>query len=204
MDLEKRFKQLAQQYSEDSKSIETLWKTLNMHYSEPHRANHNLTHLRELFGYYDTYKNELGQPNMVAFAIFYHDIIYNIWKKDNEELSAEFALQVLQDFALSKNDLQQICKYIIATKTHEADTNDGKWMIDFDLAILGKSQEIYMNYAQLIRKEYKLVPWFLYKKGRKKVLQHFIDKPFIYATETFRNNFESQAKQNLSHELNSI
>ena len=77
-------------------------------------------------------------------------------------------------------------------------------MIDFDLAILGQQEDIYLNYTKLIRKEYKLVPSLLYKNGRKKVLQHFIDKPFIYATNKFRGLYEDQAKMNLKNELNSF
>ena len=77
-------------------------------------------------------------------------------------------------------------------------------MVDFDLAILGQSEYIYKNYTQLIREEYKLIPKIIYKTGRKKVLQHFIDKPFIYATDQFKALFETQAKKNLITELKSL
>ena len=100
--------------------------------------------------------------------------------------------------------LNEIYKQIVATKTHIANDNDTKWFVDFDLAILGKPSEVYKNYSQLIRKEYKLVPSFLYKKGRKKVLQHFIKKPSIYITDEFKNLYENKAKENVINELNSL
>jgi len=92
----------------------------------------------------------------------------------------------------------------MATKTHTAKNNDTKWLIDFDLAILGQSFKTYERYTKLIREEYKTVPNFIYKKGRKKVLQYFIKKPFIFATEKFKNLYEDKAKENLNYELKQL
>ncbi|CAM1339977.1 conserved hypothetical protein [Tenacibaculum amylolyticum] len=201
--LENRFKNLIRLYTTDSDVISRLWEQLYVRYTEKHRTYHNLQHLKELFGYYDTYIGELSQPNLVAFSIFYHDIIYNIWKKDNEEKSAKVALQSLATI-ISRSELNIINEQIIATKTHESNFSDTQFLIDFDLAILGQSTAVYQQYATLIRTEYKLVPDFLYYKGRKKVLQHFIDKPFIYKTEVFINLYEKAAKKNLVEELNQL
>ena len=98
--------------------------------------------------------------------------------------------------------LSEIHKQIIATKTHEGKDSDTQYLLDFDLAILGQSETIYKTYTENIRQEYKLVPGFMYKKGRIKVLEHFILKPFIYKTEEFIDSYEKQAKANLSNELN--
>ncbi|MCF2875736.1 MULTISPECIES: hypothetical protein [unclassified Tenacibaculum] len=204
MNLEQRFSELISNYTNDATIKELLWKEIITNYSEKHRAYHNLTHLKEIFNYVDTYNNQIENIDIVSFSVFYHDIIYNIWKKDNEEKSAVFALDCLSKIDLSSNNLDAIHKQIIATKTHEANDSDTKWLIDFDLGILGTSSDIYSKYTKLIRKEYKSVPNFLYKKGRKKVLQHFINKPFIYATATFRDLYEEQARTNLKNELNSL
>ncbi|WP_100926013.1 HD domain-containing protein [Tenacibaculum sp. SZ-18] len=100
--------------------------------------------------------------------------------------------------------LEIIKEQILATKTHESEHLDAQYLIDFDLAILGQPSEVYQQYSKLIRTEYKLVPSLLYKQGRKKVLQHFIDKPFIYKTDTFIAKYEQQAKTNLKKELNTL
>ncbi|GAL73797.1 hypothetical protein JCM19275_2644 [Nonlabens ulvanivorans] len=204
MTLKARFINLTSSYINENESIELLWNELESHYTESHRTYHNLTHLEELFEYYDTYKKELEKPDLVAFAIFYHDIIYGIWNKKNEEDSAEKALNVLNKTALSVNDLTTIESHILATKTHNAFLKDTQWMIDFDLAILGSPIARYNLYSELIRKEYRKVPTFLYKKGRKKMLKHFLEKPFIYSTSTFKILYEKQAKKNLQAELNSL
>jgi predicted metal-dependent HD superfamily phosphohydrolase len=204
MNLKQRFHKLVSIYTEDNNLIDFLWNAINTHYSEKHRAYHNLTHITEIFNYFDVYKQRIEHPNIIEFSIFYHDIIYNIWKQDNEEKSAVFALKHLSKLNLPIPFLEQISQQIIATKTHATADNDTKWMVDFDLAILGQPVNVYQKYTQLIREEYKLIPKFIYKKGRKKVLQHFIDKPFIYATNQFKEQYETQARKNLFTELKSL
>lgn len=212
MDLKQRFYQLVNSYTKNQDLINSLWSAIAIRYAENHRTYHNLNHITEIFKAFDTYKSKLENPDIVAFSIFYHDIIYSIYKKNNEEKSALFALQELTPLNFSLNTslynnhtfLDGIKNQIIATKTHTAINNDTKWLLDFDLEILGKSSEVYKNYTKKIREEYKLIPTILYKQGRKKVLQHFIDKPFIYNTDTFINLYEKQAKLNLSNELKSL
>lgn len=70
MTLKARFINLTSSYINENESIELLWNELESHYTESHRTYHNLTHLEELFEYYDTYKKELEKPDLVAFAIF--------------------------------------------------------------------------------------------------------------------------------------
>ena len=201
MTLQEIFGILLKKYIINDELIDTLWLEIKEKYSEKHRAYHNLNHLEEIFRYYDSCKDKLEQPDLICFSIFYHDVIYGVWKKDNEEKSADFALLKLSNI-LSTSELTSITNQIITTKTHESLNNDTQFLLDFDLAILGQSPSIYKEYLQKIRKEYKSVPNFIYKKGRKKVLQHFIDKPFIYKTPEFIDLYELQAKQNLKQELN--
>lgn len=185
----------------DIPKIDILWGEIEKNYDKKQRKYHNLTHLEELFNHFDVYIESLNTPDEVAFAIFYHDIVYSIWEKDNEEKSAELAVRRLSDIVISSDT---IYKHIIATKTHEGITNDAKFMIDFDLAILGQSEEVYQKYAKLIRQEYRLIPSMIYKKGRIQVLQHFLDKKTIYQTDTFINLYEENARKNIQNELNEL
>jgi len=74
-------------------------------------------------------------------------------------------------------------------------------MLDVDLAILAASREAYTRYTHAIREEYKIYPYFLYKKGRKKVLQHFLERKQIYFTEEFQAQHEANARENLRWEI---
>ena len=200
MDLKQRFYNLLSNYIQDKDLTSSLWNEIYTHYSEKHRAYHNLNHLKEIFSYFDVYKDKLIHPDIVALSIFYHDIIYNIWSKDNEEKSADFMIDKLSDI-VDASSLKEVYNQIIATKTHTATNNDTKWLLDFDLAILGQSADTYSKYTKQIRKEYKTVPSFIYKKGRKKVLLHFLNKPVIFATENFIKLYNKKAKENLTNEL---
>ena len=66
---------------------------------------------------------------------------------------------------------------------------------------LGADKELYLEYAEQVRNEYKVFPSFLYRRGRKKALLHLLDTPSIYKTDLFRDKLETQARANLEMEL---
>ncbi|WP_240455138.1 hypothetical protein [Flavobacterium columnare] len=145
------------------------------------------------------YKNQLENPIEVLLGIYYHDVIYVSTRKDNELKSAQL---IFKEFKKSKEiDLNIIYNLILCTQTHNATTNDEKWLVDFDLQILGKDWKIYKNYCEQIRKEYRIYPNFMYNLGRKKALLHFLDKETIYQTEPFRTQYEKQARENIKREI---
>lgn len=152
---------------------------------------------------FDTYNSKLQHPNEVLFAIFYHDYIYNSSKKDNELKSTEYAVKILKNNP-NLNE-KRIFDLILATKDHRnTNSDDEKWLIDFDLKILAKDWEDYKTYFQQIRKEYSIYPDFLYNPGRKKALEHFLENEFIFQTETFRTLYETKARENIKREIDSL
>jgi len=203
MGLKKRFYDTINSFCDSGHSAE-MWYELHKSYSQKHRKYHNINHLNEMFHYFDKYRDELNHPEEVAYAIFYHDIIYKVLKNNNEEKSAKIATKYLTLLKVNAEIIERVHQLILDTKTHQTLTNDGKFMMDFDLAILGQPEEIYQLYTSQIRKEYNVFPDILYNNGRKKVLQHFIDKEAIFSTVFFYNEFEKQAKYNLTLELNSL
>lgn len=129
------------------------------------------------------------------FCLFYHDVVYNTLKNDNEEqsaLKAREAMTAMIDFT---------CEQILCTKNHslhqEADIN---YFTDADLAILGEEWPAYQNYCANVRKEYSMYPDLLYKPGRKKVLQHFLLMNRIYKTDFFYCKLEKTARNNIGKE----
>jgi predicted metal-dependent HD superfamily phosphohydrolase len=201
MNLQERFKELLLKIGFNEPEIESLWLDLKQVYSSKTRHYHNLTHLEEMIALYDSYQSDLQFPDEVLYAIFYHDYVYKVTRKDNELKSAEHALSILSsNIKLNK---QLIFDMICATQLHQHNENeDTNWLIDFDLKILSKNWEDYKIYCNQIRKEYKIYPNILYKPGRKKALQHFLENPSIYQTEVFRNKYEAIARENITAEIN--
>lgn len=184
----------------DASQTQVLWEELQKAYSGKSRHYHNLTHLEEMIVQYEIYSSQLTFPVEVLYAIFYHDFIYKTTSKENELKSAEFAISILP--ANAKINKELVFEMILATKLHEHNSvEDVNWLIDFDLKILAKEWNDYEVYFKQIRKEYKIYPDLLYNPGRKKALQHFLENEFIFQTETFRTQFEKQARENIQREI---
>lgn len=150
-------------------------------------------------------KNKLGDEELVYLVIWFHDAIYDSWKSDNEELSAEMAKEFLIKINYPIYKIDKIVQYILATKTHESNGDpDLNFFLDFDLSILGADETIYDIYAQQIRDEFSFYPNFLYNRGRRKVLNAILEKKSIYKTDEFNALLENQARLNIQRELDSL
>lgn len=203
-----RWHHLLRSFTDQEEKISSLWEEIKHHYEEKHRHYHNLTHIQDLLQQAEIYQAHLAEYDILQFAIWYHDIIYNTIRKDNEEKSAALAEKRLTDLRVSPARRHQCAILILATKTHRLEANDltedVKWMIDFDLSILGRPWETYQQYAEQIRQEYRLVPTLLYKRGRKKALKNFLASDHIYHTDVYREKYEAIARDNLKRELSHL
>ncbi|MDY8136951.1 hypothetical protein [Aquimarina sp. 2201CG5-10] len=201
--LENIFTSLISRYSNDQTYIDHLWDSIVKKHNKKKRYYHNLIHLEHLYQKLDPIKSEIQDWDMVLFALFYHDYVYNILKKDNEEQSADMAKKIIRSLSIQE-DRAEFCSSIIhATKRHLISTNtDINYFIDADLSILGSSWQEYETYFNSVRKEYKYYPDFMYNKARIKILKHFISMPRIFKTDHFFNKLECKAKYNLQEEVN--
>lgn len=202
-DLQQRWKALSDRQGIFLKKADGHFATIIQHYTESNRHYHNLQHLHAMFRHLQAHEQALENAKAVYLAVFYHDIIYNALRKDNELKSAAFAQKALTDLGWNKPTIELVYALILATQQHRATqaTNDFYYLLDADLAILGSDSKTYQWYAQAIRKEYHWVPSVLYKSGRRKVLQHFLERETLYFTLPFQQQFEEQARRNLVEEL---
>ena len=203
MDLKTWYYNLLLEIGFTTSSIDKHWEDLEKAYTLKSRYYHNLTHLENMITSFYEYKEQLQFPNEVLYAIFYHDIIYKTIRKDNEQKSAAFAIKILPKNAILDKNL--VYDMICATQLHLYNSIlDINWLIDFDLKILASDWEDYQKYCQEIRKEYKVYPDLLYKPGRKKALEHFLEKDFIFQTDEFRSKYEAKARENIKKELTEL
>jgi predicted metal-dependent HD superfamily phosphohydrolase len=185
---------------------ETLFNRLVELYSESARAYHNLSHIRALLQLSARYKAVIDNHPAIFFAIWFHDAIYNTLASDNEEQSAELAVQELTWLAAPDHDIALVEKMILATKHHAAEglPDDGKLFLDFDLSILGREAVIYNAYSRAIRMEYQWAPEALYRQGRAKVLGSFLQREKLYYSPQLAERFEAQARRNIENELTEL
>jgi predicted metal-dependent HD superfamily phosphohydrolase len=184
---------------------EDLWSEITARYSRPARHYHTLVHVENLYLELLPLKTDIADWQTLLFSIAYHDIVYNTLRHDNEEKSARLAVKRLSQLKVSEIQKDKCAGQILATKSHSiSPDSDTNYLTDADLSILGKNNNDYQVYITQIRKEYKFYPDIVYKPGRKKVLQHFLDMKSIYKTVFFKEKYESQARQNIKNELSAL
>src|SRR5262245_45736476 len=132
-------------------------------YESPDRHYHGLAHIESLLALAREHRAGLSDPDAVEAAIWFHDAIYDSRKRDNEEKSAELAVQRLSGRA-APDRVARIEAMIKATATHqvpnfgdEAARRDAALFLDFDLSILGAAAERYDAYERAVRLEYQWV-----------------------------------------------
>jgi len=205
MNLNSIFADLISKFSDNEKLKTDYWQEIEKSYSQKNRKYHNLTHLENMILELENVKEETSDYDVMLFSVFYHDIIYKATSKDNEEKSAEVAKTRLDKLNISNERITKIYNQILATKSHKrSDDSDTNFLVDADLAILGKDWKVYDNYIQQIRKEYSIYPDFLYNPGRKKVLTHFLEFDEIFKTNHFKEKYEKMARENIQREISML
>lgn len=200
--LKATFLDLLKPFSDQESTVYSLWEEIENSYTHRQRYYHNLKHLETMLELLIPLKSLIHDWESVLFALYYHDIIYNPLKRNNEKRSAELAVKRLLSFAIPSKIIGDCKDHIMATQHHLLSlNNDTNIFIDADMAILGQSWEKYIGYSQSVRKEYAVYPDLIYNAGRKAVLKSFLDKGKIFKTELFQSRFEEQARANILKEL---
>ena len=187
--------------------LKVLWQDIATHYNEPQRAYHSLQHIQQLFEQFERIEQYLYEPHIMALALYYHDVIYEPTRSDNELKSAEYAIEALKDY-LSAEQCQHIYALIMMTANHQIDKladedkiSDAAYLLDMDLSILGAPWSEYQQYAQAVRQEYAHVTKVNYRVGRITVLQKLLTHTTLYLTDYYHSRLEKQARDNIKREI---
>ncbi len=200
--LKETFINLVSKYTNSQYVKNDLWFDIEKRHSVKRRHYHTLNHLENVLLELLPLRKEIKNWDVILFALYYHDIIYNSLKSDNEKKSAEHAEIKLKELSISKAEIDLCKQHILATKSHQLLANsDTNYFTDADLSILGANWVTYNLYFENVRKEYALFPSFIYRKGRKKMLNHFLEMERIFKTDYFYTKYEVQAKKNLQKEI---
>jgi predicted metal-dependent HD superfamily phosphohydrolase len=131
--------------------------------------------------------------------LWFHDLVYQPLSHDNELKSAELAAQFLRANAAPSELVERVYRLVMVTRHAEApQSRDEALLLDIDLAILGAEVDEYAAYEAGIRKEYQMIPSFVYRRKRADILSGFMKREQIYLTEPLRLRFEQRARVNLA------
>jgi len=186
-----------------SSSLE-WWRKIRRHYCESHRYYHTTRHLEDMFRVAAELSKDNIVSNDVALAIFFHDIVYDPTRKDNEHVSAEIFRDFIKSCAPTFPGTKKVAEWIERTAKHHTGPEakgDLAIFLDADLSVLGSSASRYAEYAESIRMEYAHVVWPMFQSRRITVLERFLSVPHMYYTEQGRATMEPLARTNLEGEI---
>ncbi len=185
--------------------LSSTFNDLVYKYSEKHRFYHTLVHIDSCLKKLDEVSDSITDIFSLKVAIWFHDVIYDPLRNDNEEMSARCAQNFLSVLQLNQEEISKIIGLIELTKHNKIPIiDDEKYLLDIDVSILGADAEIYRIYEDSIREEYRQVPDLTYKEGRKKILQSFLGLESIYYTRYFQEQFEKQARENICKAISNL
>ncbi len=174
-------------------------------HNETHRHYHTTEHIEAVLRHLEHLHVTTATARLAAF---FHDVIYDSTRADNEERSAELFVETLGPRLADAGDaagvVDDVAAIILATTRHElvnGAPRETAAFLDADLAVLGLPPERYDAYAGHIRAEYAHVADADFRTGRRAVLQGFLTRPTLYFTTAGQATWEVQARANLTREI---
>ena len=191
---------------------------LLVRYAEPHRRYHTATHIMFVLRHVHDVAQAPSEGSSAAApsaeliaAALYHDAIYDPTAAANESLSAVLATNDLAEIGWSTQRCAAVAAMVVATAGHLVDAADSPvdaggspetaMLLDSDLAILGAEPGAYQAYVNGVRAEYAHIADEQWRIGRTAVLQHFLARAPLFATDYMRAAFEQRARANIEAEL---
>ena len=190
----------------DASVVGRTFDDLCTSYSEKHRHYHTLNHLTRIFDCLELHGEEIGDPARLAFAAWYHDVVYDPRRTDNEAKSAERAMKELDALGADNALRSHVVQLILATKNHMAGVRDydDDIFLDADFAILGAPHDQYRQYVIDVRAEYAHVDDTAWLNGRGTFLKKISAAPRIFRTGIFEGEYAEQARENIAWELTAL
>ena len=196
-----------------------LGEDLLERYEQPHRKYHTSVHLSEMLTALKTlYKrHHTATPRAVLLAAWFHDAVYEANPGEDEAASADLARTALTPLAstgfLTNREVTAIAHLIELTASHQLADGieeytsgaltraDAAFFLDADLAILAADSPRYTRYVAGVRAEYAHYTLDAFTRGRTAILQGFLNRTAIYASNTAHLLWDAPARLNLRTEL---
>jgi predicted metal-dependent HD superfamily phosphohydrolase len=186
----------------DSATSRTEWAAVVAAWSEPHRRYHDLRHLAAVLGLVDELAPAATDPVAVRLAAWYHDVVYDPQRDDNERVSAERARAGLRGL-VDEPRLAEVERLVLVTAGHDPapDDADGAVLCDADLSVLASDPANYAVYASAVREEYGHLSDAEFTAGRIAVLERLLALPELYRLPAVAADWTPRARANLTAEL---
>ncbi len=180
-------------------------------YREPHRRYHGSDHvfsvlrrITEIASHEWPHLSSEGLREAltdVYLAAWYHDVVYDPKRADNEDRSANLAAQHLSRLGFTPIHIAKVVDLVMMTQGHRPVNEEQAIFADADLWTLGGSAEDYRRHGRLIREEFAHVSDINWIRGRSAAMATFLDRPTIFSTAFGLANREAQAQINVTNDV---
>lgn len=174
-------------------------------YNEPQRYYHTLDHIEHCLSLFDKISSKLQSPHALELAIWFHDVVYQPGATNNEQLSADQFMQTTKK-RFDDSLRNTVYQHIMATLHLHSEMNhaDTKYMVDIDLSSFGLPWPEFIHDSENLRREMAHLSNEDYCRKQSAFQQALMDRPRFFRSDYFYQNYESQARQNLSDYYESI
>jgi predicted metal-dependent HD superfamily phosphohydrolase len=168
-------------------------------YNEPLRRYHTLAHIDHCLSMFDQCKSLATNPDALEIAVWFHDVIFEPGKSDNEALSAEL-YEELSEGVHADEFRALVGRLIMATLHNERslDDSDAGYMVDIYLSSFGLPWEDFLRDSRRLREESVQLDDAEYHRKQGEFRSCLLARPHFYQTDFFRQRYEQQARDNLA------
>ena len=177
---------------------------------QSHRRYHGVRHLRwvvrhalELIEALRASQTGVSDADVIVAAAFFHDVVYDASRSDNEAASARLAMQSLIELGWESDRVDRVASIILATATHASQPGDldVAVLLAADLAVLAAEPSAYDDYVRGVRREYAHVNDADWHTGRSGLLRGLLQREHIYDPGLGLDQWELRARANIAAEL---
>jgi predicted metal-dependent HD superfamily phosphohydrolase len=178
---------------------QAIYQRLLAGYHEPQRHYHTLDHIKHCLGMFEDCKALVHDPDSLEMAIWFHDVILESGRRDNEARSADLYLEL--SAGVQRDETRQLVKRLIMATLHKGDSledADSIYMVDIDLSSFGLSWEGFLRDSQNIRAENPHLGDQDYQLNQTGFQRSLLARPRFFLSDFFFDRFEKQARDNLA------
>ena len=178
---------------------EKIYQMLLDAYGEPQRHYHTLAHIEQCLGMFDACKSLASDADALELAVWFHDVIFEPDRADNERRSADLYLELSR--GAHDDELRGLVDRLIMATLHDGgplQDHDASYMIDIDLASFGLSWEAFLEDSRNLRRESAHLGDAEYYRRKKDFQACLLAKERFYQSDYFAGRLEKQARENLA------
>lgn len=201
-DLRDRYCDLVARLGGNESAATAAFDAVHNAWNSDARSYHSVEHLVDCLYQLDMAKAATVATDVVEFALWYHDVVYDPRARGNEERSAQMLLNDAAWLGLPSRVASAAADLVRATAHANGaaaqPSTEAALILDIDLSIFGRDVLRFMDFEYGVEEEYAHVSEFWFRLRRGQFLAALLKRPQLFRTETFRARYEQLARAQIA------